>query len=110
MQEVVLRPAGPGGGGAGAAGAGSPGSGGETIAVEAVFLEEELAPNSALCAGLVNLDERGFILIDLKSRTSRPGVFAAGDVTNTHIEQVLVAVGEGAKAALSAFDYLLAAG
>lgn len=78
------------------------------VAVEAVFVEEELVPNSGLCAGLAGFDERGFIMIDLKNRTSRPGLFAAGDVTNTHIEQVLVAVGEGAKAALSAYEYLLA--
>ena len=83
------------------------GAAAETVAVEAVFVEPELAPNSALCAGLVSLDERGFILIDLKGRTTRPGIFAAGDVTVTHVEQVLVAVGEGAKAALGAYEYLL---
>ncbi len=91
VQEAVLR--GP--------------AGDETVAVEAVFVEEELAPNSAFCAGLVSLDERGFILVDLKGRTTRPGVFAAGDVTVTHVEQVLVAVGEGAKAALGAYEFLL---
>ena len=79
----------------------------ETVAVEAVFVETELIPNSGACAGLVSLDERGFILVDLKGRTTRPGIFAAGDVTVTHVEQVLVAVGEGAKAALGAYEYLL---
>jgi len=45
--------------------------------------------------------------VDCANRTNIPGIFAAGDVTNTYAEQVLVAVGEGAKAALSAYEYLL---
>ena len=49
----------------------------------------------------------GRIVVDSANRTSMPGVFAAGDVTNSYAEQVLVAVGEGAKAALSAYNYLL---
>jgi NADH-dependent peroxiredoxin subunit F len=80
------------------------------VPVDGIFIEEELEPRSELCAGLVTLDERGAIMVDLKNRTTRPGIFAAGDVTNTHIEQVLVAIGEGAKASLSAYDYLLSLG
>jgi alkyl hydroperoxide reductase subunit F len=56
--------------------------------------------------GLVNLDIEGRIIVDGQNRTSMPGIFAAGDITNT-TEQVLVAIGEGAKAALSAYEYLL---
>jgi alkyl hydroperoxide reductase subunit AhpF len=56
---------------------------------------------------LVDLDEGGHIKVDGLARTSLPGVYAAGDVTDIFAEQVLVAVGEGAKAALSAYDYLL---
>jgi thioredoxin reductase len=56
---------------------------------------------------LVELDEQGRIKVDNYARTSVPGLYAAGDVTNTYAEQVLVAVGEGAKAALSAYEYLL---
>ena len=47
------------------------------------------------------------MIIDSGNRTNVPGIFAAGDVTNCYAEQVLVAVGEGAKAALSAYDFLL---
>jgi alkyl hydroperoxide reductase subunit F len=49
----------------------------------------------------------GAIMIDAQNQTSRPGIFAAGDVTNVPPEQHLIAIGEGAKAALSAFEYLL---
>jgi alkyl hydroperoxide reductase subunit AhpF len=55
----------------------------------------------------VNCDPNGRVRIDYANRTSLPGLFAAGDVTSQYAEQVLVAVGEGAKAALSAYDYLL---
>nr|NIN67599.1 FAD-dependent oxidoreductase [Anaerolineae bacterium]NIN97692.1 FAD-dependent oxidoreductase [Anaerolineae bacterium] len=74
-----------------------------------IFVEKKLIPNSELVADLVNLDEEGRIKIDSQNRTSRRGIFAAGDVTNTYREQVLVAMGEGAKAALSAFEYLMLA-
>jgi len=66
-----------------------------------------LTPMSQMVAELVKLDERGRIVVDCANRTNIPGIFAAGDVTNTYAEQVLVAVGEGAKAALSAYEYLL---
>jgi alkyl hydroperoxide reductase subunit F len=56
---------------------------------------------------LVKLDQHDRIVINCYNQTDVPGIFAAGDVTNTYAEQVLVAIGEGAKAALSAYDYLL---
>jgi alkyl hydroperoxide reductase subunit F len=77
------------------------------IATDGTFVEVGLRPNTQMVADLVELDERGFIVVDSYSRTSAPGIFAAGDVTNIYAEQVLVAVGEGVKAALSAYDYLL---
>lgn len=77
------------------------------IRMDAAFVELELVPRSEIVAHLVELDAQRRIIIDTENRTSRPGIFAAGDVTNIHAEQVLVAVGEGAKAALSAYDYLL---
>lgn len=82
---------------------------GETheLAVDAIFIELDLIPNSEIVAGLVDLDEKGRIIVDSRNQTSRPGIFAAGDVTNIYAEQVLIAVGEGAKAALSAYEYLL---
>jgi alkyl hydroperoxide reductase subunit F len=63
-------------------------------------------PNTDMVAGLVNVDIQGRIIVDCQNRTNVPGIFAAGDVTNT-TEQVLVALGEGAKAAISAYEYLL---
>jgi thioredoxin reductase len=77
------------------------------IQAEGTFIEMSLVPNSQMVAHLVALDEQGRIKIDNYARTSVPGLFAAGDVTNTYAEQVLVAVGEGAKAALSAYEFLL---
>ncbi len=82
---------------------------GQEVELEAdgIFIELALVPNSQMVAQLVALDEQGRIKVDCYARTSVPGIFAAGDVTNTYAEQVLVAVGDGAKAALSAYDYLL---
>ena len=77
------------------------------IPADGTFVEVGLRPNTQMVAGLVKLDERGFIEVDPYSRTSIPGIFAAGDVTNIYAEQVLVAVGEGVKATLSAYEYLL---
>lgn len=77
------------------------------IAADAIFVELGLAPNVDLLSGLVALSGDGHILVDPRNRTSAPGIFAAGDVTDVYAEQVLIAIGEGAKAALSAYDYLL---
>lgn len=74
---------------------------------DAMFVEKALTPNTKMVTGLVELDEQGRIVIDSNCRTNVPGLFAAGDVTNNYAEQVLIAVGEGAKAALSAYEYLL---
>jgi thioredoxin reductase len=77
-----------------------------TLRVDAVFNEREPSPNSGPLAGLAELDPGGFVRVDSRCRTSRRGLFAAGDVTDVHREQILVAVGEGAKACLSAAEYL----
>jgi alkyl hydroperoxide reductase subunit F len=77
------------------------------ISADGTFIELALIPNSKMVTGLVDFDAQGRIKVDSRNRTSVPGVFAAGDVTDTYAEQVLVAVGEGAKAALSAYEYLL---
>jgi thioredoxin reductase len=74
---------------------------------DGTFVEMALVPNSQIVADFVAVDEQKRIIIDCGNHTSVPGIFAAGDVTNTYAEQVLVAVGEGAKAALSAYEYLL---
>jgi NADH-dependent peroxiredoxin subunit F len=77
------------------------------LQADGTFIEMALIPNSQMVAGLVELDEQGRIKVDCANRTSMEGIFAAGDVTSGFAEQVLIAVGEGAKAALSAYEYLL---
>ncbi len=78
-----------------------------TLEVDAIFVEKDLIPRTRIVEHLVKLDEKGRIKIGAFNQTSTPGVFAAGDVTDSYAEQVLIAIGEGAKAALSAYDYLL---
>lgn len=78
-----------------------------TLPVEGVFIEIGQIPNSACVQALVPLTEKGEIPVDLNCRTEVPGVFAAGDVTDIHGKQVVIAAGEGAKAALEAYDYLM---
>jgi thioredoxin reductase len=81
---------------------------GETraIAVDGVFVELGLLPKNELVHDVVELDEAGRIVVNNHCETNVPGLFAAGDVTNVYAEQVPVAIGEGAKAALSAWSYL----
>ena len=82
---------------------------GETaeIVVDGIFIELGLIPNSDPVKDLARLDDQGRVVVDNLNRTNCPGLFAAGDVTDAYAEQVLIAVGEGAKAALSAYEYLL---
>jgi NADH-dependent peroxiredoxin subunit F len=77
------------------------------ISADGTFVEIALTANTGMVEGLVKLDERGRVIVDAANHTSVPGIFAAGDVTDSYAEQVLIAIGEGAKAALSAYDYLL---
>ncbi|MCK6540809.1 MAG: FAD-dependent oxidoreductase [Anaerolineales bacterium] len=77
------------------------------IEADGMFVEKALTPNTGMVRDLVKLDAQGRVIVDCACRTSVPGLFAAGDVTNSYAEQVLVAVGEGAKAALSVYEYLL---
>lgn len=85
----------------------SPSGSEKVIETEGVFVELGLVPNSELVKSLVERDEEGRIRVDSVNRTSCPGLFAAGDVTNVYAEQVLIAIGEGTKAALSVYDYTL---
>jgi alkyl hydroperoxide reductase subunit F len=78
-----------------------------TLHIDGIFVEVGLLPNSAFAMDVLELNERGEILIDCQTHTGVPGVFAAGDVTNVRDKQVIVAAGEGAKAALRAHEYLL---
>jgi thioredoxin reductase len=77
-----------------------------SLPVEGVFVQFGLLPNNSAVRELVALDHNGHIIIDEQCATSVPGVFAAGDVTTVCAEQVVVSLGEGAKAALSAWQYL----
>jgi alkyl hydroperoxide reductase subunit AhpF len=77
------------------------------IAASVFFVEIAVIPNSQPVVGLVDVDPSGHIRIDERGRTNVPGICAAGDVTNTYMEQILVAAGGGVKAALSAYAYLL---
>jgi alkyl hydroperoxide reductase subunit F len=74
---------------------------------DGMFVEKALTANTNMVKDIAELDKQGRIVVDNVCRTSVPGLFAAGDVTDNYAEQVLIAVGEGAKAALSAYDYLL---
>jgi thioredoxin reductase len=80
------------------------------IEADAIFVELDLIPRSDVVAGLVELDEKKRIKVNARHETSAPGIFAAGDVTDSYAEQVLIAIGEGAKAALGAWEYLLKQG
>ncbi len=83
-------------------------SGKETgIAVDGIFLEIGWIPNTAFVEGLLDMNDQKEIEIDINCRTSVPGIFAAGDVTNIRTKQIITAAGEGAKAALSAYEYLM---
>jgi alkyl hydroperoxide reductase subunit AhpF len=77
------------------------------LSVEGVFVEIGLMPNSSLFIDTLAVNHQGEILIDTECRTGLCGVFACGDVTSIPFKQVVVAAGEGAKAALSAYNYLI---
>jgi alkyl hydroperoxide reductase subunit F len=66
-----------------------------------------LVPNTEWLKGTVELSKYGEIVVDSHGATNVPGVFAAGDCTTTPYKQIIIAAGEGAKAALGAFDYLI---
>jgi alkyl hydroperoxide reductase subunit F len=80
---------------------------GHRIDLEGIFVQIGLLPNSEWLRGTIALSARGEIEIDARGETSLPGVFAAGDVTTVPYKQIVIAMGEGSKAALSAFDYLI---
>jgi alkyl hydroperoxide reductase subunit F len=81
----------------------------QSLSLEGVFVQIGLLPNTDWLKGSLELSTRGEIVIDGHGRTSLPGVFAAGDATTTPFKQIVIAAGDGAKAALSAFDHLIRA-
>ena len=78
-----------------------------TLVVDGVFIEVGLEPNSGLLLDLARTNQRGEVVVDEWGDTGVRGVFAAGDVTANKDKQIVIAAGEGAKAALAAFDYLI---
>lgn len=77
------------------------------LSVAGVFVQIGLLPNTDWLKGTLELSQFGEIVVDHHGRTSLPGVFAAGDVTTVPFKQIVIATGDGAKAALGAFDYLV---
>ena len=77
------------------------------LQVDAAFADLGLLPNSGLVRQLARVNIDGFIMVDDRNTTTQTGLFAAGDVTTAFAEQVLIAIGDGARAAASAYDYIL---
>ncbi|ACB32534.1 alkyl hydroperoxide reductase, F subunit [Leptothrix cholodnii SP-6] len=80
---------------------------GHRIDLEGVFVQIGLVPNTEWLKGTIELSRHGEIIIDARGQTNVPGIYAAGDVTTVPFKQIVIAVGEGAKAALGAFDHLM---
>ncbi len=77
------------------------------VELEGVFIQIGLVPNTDWLKGTVELSKHGEIVVDARGQTSVPGVFAAGDATTVPFKQIIIAAGDGAKAALGAFDHLI---
>jgi alkyl hydroperoxide reductase subunit F len=77
------------------------------LELEGVFVQIGLLPNTEWLQGAIALSPRGEIEVDARGQTSMPGVFAAGDATTVPYKQIIIAMGEGSKAALGAFDHLI---
>ena len=78
-----------------------------SIALDGIFVQIGLLPNTEWLDGTLDLSSYGEIVVDSHGRTSLPGVFAAGDCTTVPYKQIVIALGEGAKASLAAFDHLI---
>jgi alkyl hydroperoxide reductase subunit F len=78
-----------------------------TLELEGIFVQIGLLPNTEWLDGAIELSPRGEVVIDDRGQTSLPGVFAAGDCTTVPYKQIVIAMGAGATAALSAFDHLI---
>jgi NADH-dependent peroxiredoxin subunit F len=78
-----------------------------TVSLAGVFVQIGLVPNTEWLRGTLELSRHGEIVVDARGATSLPGVFAAGDATTVPFKQIIIAAGDGAKAALAAFDYLI---
>ena len=83
------------------------GGGEQRLELDGVFVQIGLVPNTEWLKGTIALSPRGEIEVDASGRTSLPGVFAAGDATTVPFKQIVIAMGEGSKAALAAFDHMI---
>ena len=81
-----------------------------TVELEGIFVQIGLVPNTEWMKGAVDLSPRGEIEVDARGATNVPGIFGAGDATTVPYKQIVIAMGEGSKAALSAFDHLIRQG
>jgi alkyl hydroperoxide reductase subunit F len=79
----------------------------ERIEANGIFIEVGLLPNSDMVKDLVDLNDQGEVIVDCLCRSSVAGLYGAGDVTTVPHKQIIIAAGEGAKAALSAYSYLM---
>ncbi|WP_263264208.1 alkyl hydroperoxide reductase subunit F [Pseudomonas sp. RIT-PI-S] len=77
------------------------------VALEGIFVQIGLLPNTDWLKGAIELSNRGEVMVDARGETDLPGIFAAGDVTTVPYKQIIIAMGEGAKASLAAFDHLI---
>lgn len=80
------------------------------VELDGIFVQIGLIPNTEWLGSAVALSDRGEIEVDARAATSQPGIFAAGDVTTVPFKQIVIAMGEGSKSALSAFDHLIRSG
>ncbi|MBR9648944.1 FAD-dependent oxidoreductase [Clostridium tyrobutyricum] len=78
-----------------------------SVKIDGVFVQIGLVPNTGWLNGTVELNSRGEIITDNKGATNIPGVFAAGDCTDSPYKQIIISMGSGATAALSAFDHII---
>jgi NADH-dependent peroxiredoxin subunit F len=79
----------------------------QIFSLDGVFIEIGWLPNTDMVENLVALNEKKEIVVDINTHTSVPGIYAAGDVTSVKSKQIVIACGDGAKAALEAFEYIL---
>jgi alkyl hydroperoxide reductase subunit F len=79
----------------------------QDISLDGVFIEIGWLPNTEMVENLVTLNEKKEIIVDINGRTNIPGIYAAGDITSVKSKQIVIACGDGAKAALEVFEYLL---
>jgi len=79
----------------------------QTISLDGAFIEIGWLPNTEMVENLLALNEKKEIIVDINGHTSMPGIYAAGDVTSVKSKQIVIACGDGAKAALEAFEYLM---